>query len=53
MQNDLNNNNSNEANITDYFQKYFGKRINITFELSTGLKIVMLPPENINFQNCY
>ena len=47
MQNNLNINNSNEPNTTDDFPGYFGKRINISFSSSTGLKIIMRPPENI------
>ena len=47
LQNNLNNNNSNEANIIDDFPEYFGERINISFESSAGLKVIMHPPENI------
>ena len=47
MQNNLNNNNSNGTNIIEDFPGYFGARINISFDLSTGLKIVMHSPENI------
>ena len=47
IQNNLNNNNSNASNDIDDFPGYFGKRIRISFELSTGKYVPMDPPENI------